>query len=419
MQRPGYADRKKLADWADSIMAPSDFPRLVRRLILETTPGVVQLGMPAGEGVSSGSWDGTVRSTEASAFVPEGVSLWELSVNKKEKSKADADYVKRVSTPDGSKTAGCTYVACILRGWSHRAIWAQGRTTEGRWKEVRAYGLDEIEAWLETTPVTWAWISERLGLSPHGLRSAESWWDSWSGQTSLVLPSDLLLAGRAEQVAAVKQRFTIAQLTTIAGPSQEEVKAFLAAMAVSADAAGDGQMLARMVFVDDSGAWRSLIETSTPLILVPMTIALADEVPSGCVHHIVVPVSHRDAADLTLQPVDATAATDALRAIGMEAKRAEEAGRLARRSITALRRNLATKPALHVPQWSRPPATRAVRAALMAGSWSDSRNADREVLGELAGEQYESLREVVAALGGAEDPPSHKSGRCVASRIRI
>lgn len=82
MARPGLVDQSDLARWAGSREAPGDLPRLIRRLILETGRGVVQLGFPGGEGVATGSWDGTARATEATAFIPAGLSLWELSVKK-------------------------------------------------------------------------------------------------------------------------------------------------------------------------------------------------------------------------------------------------------------------------------------------------------------------------------------------------
>ena len=109
MVTPGFADRLKLAQWADSVSARVELPRLVRRLILETTPGVVQLGMPAGEGVSSGGWDGTVKSTEASPWVPAGLSLWELSVDKSPGAKADDDSAKR-------RAGGCGVRGGVGRG---------------------------------------------------------------------------------------------------------------------------------------------------------------------------------------------------------------------------------------------------------------------------------------------------------------
>src|SRR4051794_38838583 len=120
MERPGLADQRDLARWADSVTSQSEFPRLIRRLILETGIGVVHLGVPAGEGVAVGDWDGTVRATVATAFVPAGLSLWELSVKKNVGTKADSDYEKRASTPDGSPTTEATYVAAYLRRWAKR-----------------------------------------------------------------------------------------------------------------------------------------------------------------------------------------------------------------------------------------------------------------------------------------------------------
>jgi hypothetical protein len=42
------------------------------------------------------------RASNASAFVPAGLSLWELSAGKSTTKKADTDYDKRTKTPDGS-----------------------------------------------------------------------------------------------------------------------------------------------------------------------------------------------------------------------------------------------------------------------------------------------------------------------------
>jgi hypothetical protein len=72
MTQPGLIDRRGLLNWADSIGARSELPRLIRRLMLETGKGVVELGFPAGEGVAAASWDGTVRASEDALYVPQG-----------------------------------------------------------------------------------------------------------------------------------------------------------------------------------------------------------------------------------------------------------------------------------------------------------------------------------------------------------
>ncbi len=67
-----------------------------------------------------------------------------------------------------------TYIEAILCPWTKRRAWAAGKLGDGRWNDVRGYGVDEIEEWLEAAPVTHSWISERLGLAPHGYRSGRS-----------------------------------------------------------------------------------------------------------------------------------------------------------------------------------------------------------------------------------------------------
>jgi hypothetical protein len=184
MVKLGLADRNDLLRWADSLAARGDFPRLIRRLILETGRGVIRLGFPAGEGIGLEGWDGAVWATETTAYIPAGLSLWEVSTQKGVKSKSEGDYAKRDSTPDGSPTQEATHVAALLRPWVDRASFAKEKEVDGKWKAVRAYGLDDIETWLESAPVTHAWLSERLGLHSHGLVAAEAWWARWSAACS-------------------------------------------------------------------------------------------------------------------------------------------------------------------------------------------------------------------------------------------
>jgi hypothetical protein len=377
---------------------------LVRRLVLETGRSVVQLGFPAGEGVSTGSWDGTVRATEATAFIPNGLSLWELSVDKSPGVKADSDYGKRLTTPDGAPTSDCVYIAVALRRWAKRAEWARQRTAEGRWKEVRVLGVDDVETWLEAAPVTHAWISDLLGLGPHGLRAAEAWWQVWASATTPALSPEVVLAGRAELVTALRERLGgEPQVTSIRGGSLQEVLAFVAATTMQAAQQGDGQPLARTAFVDDLATWRSLSNHRDRLILVPLDAAAAEATATNS-HHVVVPVIGGARADIDLSPIDATDATAALKAAGLEdERRADSAGRLARRSLVALRRRLANKPELDQPTWADRP-DRVVRSLLLAGAWHEGSDGDREVLSTLTGIDHESLRERLAVLRAEQDP---------------
>lgn len=361
--------------------------------------------MPAGDGVAAGDWDGSIRTTEATAWVPEGLSVWELSVNASPNKKADEDYTKRADTPDSTPTGDCTYVEAILRPWTARATWATGKRDEKVWRDVRALGLDDIETWLEAAPITWAWLSEELGLSPYGIRTGQTWWRDWASQTNPALTPEVVLAGRTAAARDLEDRLASSgSITTVAGASMEEVCAFIAAVAVNGDEQGKGHMLARLAFVDDVAAWRQLTASTKPLVLVPRTPELANEIPTGTMHSFCVPVLAKEGSDVTLPALDATSLAAALTSAGVpDVEKADTLGRLGRRSLTALRRNIAVKAALHRPTWADTTPSRNFRSILLAGSWGDNALGDRSIIETLTCSDYESFRE---AITGVVDSPT-------------
>ncbi|MDO4260156.1 MAG: hypothetical protein Q4C87_11630 [Actinomycetaceae bacterium] len=413
MTPSGYVDRNRLKSWADERASQSEFPRLVRRLLLETTPGLVELGMPAGDGVAAGGWDGTVRASQATAWVPEGLSVWELSVNASPNKKADDDYGKRNETPDGSATSDCTYVEAVLRPWKDREKWAAEKRNEEFWRDVRALGLDDIETWLEAAPVTWAWLSEELGLTPRGLRTGEKWWQDWATQTDPEITPGIVLAGRSEVAKLLEQRLAIpGTTTTISGASLEELRAFIAAAAVDRDERGEGQTLARLAFVDELSSWRQLIASDQPLILVPTKPELVREIRRGTKHSYCVPVLAEANADLIVPALDTRELATALQDAGVtDDEKVEELSRLGRRGLPLLWQHIALKPELYPPAWADKPVLRDYRSILLAGSWNETAQGDRSTIEELAGRDYESFRGVAAeVLDSASDPLAIRTG---------
>ena len=404
MTDPGLVGRRGLLSWADNAEARSELPRLIRNLILETTPASVRIGMPAGEGIQSAGWDGTVRSPEEFRLVPEGLSLWELSTNKNVTSKADQDFEKRLSTLDNSPTRDAAYVALILRTWARREEWASSRARDGRWREVRAYGVDDVVTWLEAAPATHLWLSERLGLHPYGRVTAETRWANWTSRTDPPLTHEFVLAGRGQEVDNLVERLGKSpSIMTIGGASLDEVQAFVAAVGVQAESRGEGRLLARMIFVDELAAWRRLITSPSPLVLVPIRTEFADDIPPDCPHHVVVPLARID-ADITIPDIDAEEGARALQAAGIPEESADGLGRVARRSLSALRRSLAAHPELRIPPWASSPVPPPVRATLLAGHFADERDDDRQILSDLAGANYETIRETLADLSSQDDP---------------
>jgi hypothetical protein len=405
MTRPGLVDAEDLIRWADSFNVRADLPRLIRRLIIETGHDVVSLGFRAGAGVSIGGWDGTVRSVRATPHIPDGLSVWEISANQKVKQKADKDFGNRDSVPGSTTPADCTYVGVNIRRWGGRDDWEGARNAEGKWREVRFYDVDKIETWLEGAPVTHAWISEHLGLTPLGLRAAEKWFETWAGATDPIMPYSLVLAGRDKVADQLGERLgQPPQLITVRGSSLDDVLAFVASVGGRLAESDGGALLSRIAFVDQVVAWRRLESHPTPLVLVPIGEAVSKEATGASRHDVVVPVVGPTVADIELSPVDSFAAAEILKEAGLKERKAQEAGRLARFSILAVRRRLAVKPELHRPTWSIAPVSKLVRRLLFVGRWNESRDGDKQVVGTLLGGNYADLQDDLAGQAAAEDP---------------
>src|SRR5437588_12989515 len=92
-----FVDGSDLNEWAKRREAQAVLPQLVRRLVHGTLPppGLTRVGFPAGEGVQLGGWDGIVVAEGGNAYVPNGVSAWELRTDRDITPKADKDYTKR------------------------------------------------------------------------------------------------------------------------------------------------------------------------------------------------------------------------------------------------------------------------------------------------------------------------------------
>lgn len=393
--------RQELVQWADS-GAGYDLPGLLRRLVIETGEGVELVHFPAGVGATSGDWDGVVRATVGTAFVPEGVSGWEISTEKNSNKKAEEDYGKRLSAPDGSATADVTFVEVICRPWTKARAFAAQHTAEHRWKEVRAYNVESLETWLEQAPSTTIWLAEQLRRPVSGIRTAEQWWNDWLRSTRVPLRGAVVLAGRESGSETLLQRVTSPGTTTVGGDLRlDEVHAFVAATFIDR---ADHEIHRPVLFLSDSDEARKLLSRPGELVVVAPHAAFAREIPpSG--HHLIIPTPGSDRADITIPPVASRLAAEALEKQGLPHRESREYGTLARRSLLALRRRVAVKPSLHEPSWAARGADTVRRRVLLANTWNQTWSGDREALEALIGLPYSSIEDAVRSLAAGPDDP--------------
>jgi hypothetical protein len=86
---------QQLEDFAAKEPAKGLLPELVRRLIQATADRVGDVRFPSGESIFRPGADGLLQAIGSPPYLPSGVSLWELSVEKHPHKKAKRDIEKR------------------------------------------------------------------------------------------------------------------------------------------------------------------------------------------------------------------------------------------------------------------------------------------------------------------------------------
>ena len=402
-----------LEQWADRLDAQSVLPRLVRRLILGNT-AVTEVSMRAGEGVRLPGWDGRVYARRSDAFVPEGVSRWEMGTGKDAGAKAESDYRARTANPRGVTPVSTTFVFVTPRRWRDRDTWEDAKRAEGTWGGVRVHDADGLETWLEQTPSVHVWISELLGRDPRDVESPDAWWHRWSRQTQPALPPEFLIAGRDNARDSLRSQLIAAPaVVSVVGPSREEALAFITASMVAGSDDTD-LLLARTLIVRSHAAWERAVDSAVPMVLVGTfdDVDVAAAVAKG--HHALVPIAldpTRPGQGIELPPIGREQAREALETVGLVRDTADQYAVHARRNLLSLRRVIGISPNLRRPGWSEPPDAQLLLPLILAGSWSADVEGDRVAIEALTGRSYIEVDADLVRWAALEDAPVQRTGQ--------
>jgi hypothetical protein len=159
-------NRKDIEDWAKSFDSKGHLPILISKLVRATTPKSTFAEFPSGSSVFVEGWDGIVKCTEQTAYVGEGVSLWEFGTEKNNKKKADSDYSKRTSDPLAQNPSECIFVFATPNFWRDKEKWRLEKLKDKVWKDIRVYDSRNLEEWLDIAPYVSRWFSVFVNKYP-------------------------------------------------------------------------------------------------------------------------------------------------------------------------------------------------------------------------------------------------------------
>ena len=413
---------RQIEAWADTVDARHLLPVLLRTLIHSTGEDLRRVDFPGHDDAQRPGWDGRVDADAATPWIPLGASGWELGVSRNMRSKADADYGKRLAVPAAERQR-CTFVFVTPRVWPQKHAWEDMKNATGDWKAVRALDAGDLEQWLEQSIPGQVWLADRLEQPRHGCETLDRFWDRWRAASEPQMTEEIF----APSIAVHRSRFN-KWLTRpghrplfVAGESTGEALAFLSCLFRDPDAlagAGDRAMLF------ESAATLKALAPSTPSLIpivrseeIERELASLSRVP--CV--VVRPrIAAMDKPDIAIESLGYDAFRQALADMGIEDDDADRLGRESGRSPTILRRRLAKIAAIKSPDWGRDAgiARRLVPMAL-AGAWNAASNADCNALSDLAGHGHEDVERHFALLRQLDDSPVWSAGeyRGVASRM--
>ena len=410
-------DAHEIANWAAMPDAFHQFPRMISKLILATASATSFIDVPSGSSVWLPGWDGLLEFNGDNPWVPSGKSAWEFSAGEKPREQADKNYAKRTPKSLGVDTRSATFIFATPRVWEGKREWFTERNKEGKWADVRAYDADDLVNWLGQAPGVAEWFARIIRKLPDaGFTCLDYWWENWASVTQPNIAPELVLAGRSKQTEAVTNWLSDSPSSFyVQADTRDEAIAFLAASALITDTVYGASLLSRAVVMETSEAWRSLIYSDFPMVLIRNfegDVSSQIAVRNG--HHVVVPlhsVQEPRGKGFKLSKIGRDETIDALKSMGVREHQARTLSRKSARRLSVMRRLLLEEAGAPAPLWVSGPSLPTLTALVPLGQWSEDRQEDKEAIARLAGKAYEEVERELTPLMSTADSPLTKIGQ--------
>ena len=401
---------------------------LVWRLVAASCPRAKERRFPLGDSIGQPGPDGFLDTAFGlDPFVPEGRSFWEIGTGQRARDKATADYRNRTNEVLESIRAESTIVLVTplsgTRDWQYswkeeaQADWLHRRRSRNEWGDVRLVDGTKLIDWLHQFPAVELWLAQKIhGQAMAGVEAVESWWERLRLADSLVLSHNVFLGNRDEACKKLDEVFDdeITQLA-LATNHPSQVTDFVCAYLASLENERRVTVAGRCLVITELEAWRAVCRMWRNLILIAApTIDLSSDAGARAIqearvagHTVIYGVSRggiHDSATSAALPMPGRRQLE--KALEHSGYPEQQAHTLAEKcggdlgSLLRLIRGYST-----APGWADGSDGAALATASLLGSWSDDSEADRAVVGELTGEEYEDWIAKVREVSLSQESP--------------
>lgn len=305
----------------------------------------------------------------------------------------------------------------------------RGEKAEGKWKNVRAYDSSDLEQWLEQSLLAQAWFANETKVPAEDVRSLDQCWADWANVANPALPGTLFSSAIEEAKRKFEARLEKPPTgpIIIAADSTDEAMAFVAQCLGPLGGEKLERFRYRVLVFDKPGVLPRLAEGARPFIPVIHSREVEAELaPYASQLHSVV-VYPRNAVnaepDIVLEPVSFETFDAALKSAGLGRDDISSLAKQSGRSLTVLRRQLATLQAVRMPRWAdQQHAPGHLIPFMLVGAWNTLNETDMAGLSLLSGSRTaEDLERDCQRLVQLDDAPLWSIGayRGVVSKIDL
>jgi hypothetical protein len=403
-------------------------PELVYWLIKQSCPILAVCRIPYGDAVNQPGWDGLVEAVDDfREFVPKGKSYWEIGTGADPQSKATNDFKKRTEAIEDGERADSSFVFVTPRssgsgGWNEpeQTKWLERRKDKG-WKLIRVIDGVKLADWIREYPAIGKWMATKISLTANlgGISTATEHWEDLVSECAAddpPFPPKLFTVGRSGACEALQALFDgTTKVLMLFAESPRDVADFVSAFLAGMPTDTSRTYSNRCLYINDEQAWRSIVETRSPHILVADP-RLGLETEEGAAlqtiacrkgHSVVVPLcgawSGNSPDILKLRSPSQSQIESVLKESGYTDIRARELGRIGGDRISALRRHLRGYGTL--PPYATWDNATLIAQAGLVGKWDGANPADRSALEMLLRKGYGEWIEILRSDTLRSDSP--------------
>lgn len=164
-----------LDKYSQTVQARSEFPCIIRHLLLHDFGNKIKLNLPTGKGIGQEGFDGELENFEKHPWIPKGNIYIEIKTGIKAKDGLNQDFnnsLNKLSNIEKRKTS--TLVLMTPSYIKNTSSWEKKLNKKGQWGKVIVLSASSIAQWIDQSSIHFR-IKELIGLIHKGLKSLEEY----------------------------------------------------------------------------------------------------------------------------------------------------------------------------------------------------------------------------------------------------